>query len=314
MQEKIKEVEIVNEEIIEESKEININEILKVEQSPKIFEDLEKIGTYLDKTLECIEDIECTEQNKQEVKKKRASINNAKTILENKRKEIKKIINEPYEIIERKYNELVKGKLDNAIKILDDKTSFIENEQKNQIKEMCVNFFNEYATSKNIDFISFDQMNLKIALNLITEKGALKKKTQDNIAEFIDQREKDLNLINSLEFSNEILIEYKKNLSSADAIAIVMDRHKQLEQIQQQKEKQEEKNINDEEMLEKIDSVLSAPKIEDADLGQGESKQKNIAAFEVISDSDEVFKAIILAIQNSNSEFRQLVRVGDHYE
>lgn len=64
-----------------------------------------------------------------------------------------------------------------------------------------------------------------------------------------------------MEHSDEILIEYKKNLSSADAIAIVMDRYKQLEQIQKQKA-EKEKNINDEEMLEKIDSVLSAPKVE----------------------------------------------------
>ena len=98
MEEKIVEADVVEENI----EEIDVNEILVVEQVPKIFEDLEKIGTYLDKSLEGIDDVECTEINKQEVKNKRADINKTKTLLESKRKEIKAKIEAPYIEIEKK--------------------------------------------------------------------------------------------------------------------------------------------------------------------------------------------------------------------
>lgn len=245
----------------EEVEELNVNEILKVEQMPKVFENLEKIGSYLEKALEDIDELECTEENKQDVKNKRATINNTKTVLENKRKEIKAKILEPYDLIEVKYNAEVKSKIDNAIATLDNKISFIEDSQKANIKTLCESYFNEYAKSKDIDFVTLESMNLKITLGLVTEKGALTKKTQTAISEFIDQREKDLTLINSLEHKEEILVEYKKNLSAADSIAIVIDRYKQLEELKKQEEQKEEQKLTDEVMLNKIEN-LSAPKVE----------------------------------------------------
>lgn len=257
IKETIEEVEVKE----EKTEEININEILVVEQVPKIFEDLEKIGTYLDKTLEGIDEIECTESNKQEVKRKKAEINNTKTLLENKRKEIKAKIEEPYNIIESKYNEFVKNKLDTAIQTLSDKIDSIEDEQKSEIEEKCKNYFKEYAISKNIEFLKFENMNLKIVLGLVTSAGALTKKTQDTIREFIDRVRKDLDLIETLDFKDEILVEFKKTLACADSIALVQDRHKQLEEMKKQKEEQKEKQITDESMLNRIDKVLSAPTI-----------------------------------------------------
>lgn len=252
--EEIKEANIVE--------EINVNEILKVEQLPKVYEDLEKIGKYLDKNLEGIEDIECTEENKQEVKKRRTLINNTKTVLEGKRIEIKNIILEPYEAIETKYKDEIMNKITNAIATLDDKIAFIENRQKEEIKEKCERFFNEYALSKNIDFVTFENLNLKITLGLATEKGMLTKKTKDTIAVFIDKIVDDINLINSQKYIDEMMIEYKKDLNVSRAITDVNNRHAELERVKQEKEAKKEQEINDEVMLNKIDECLSAPKIE----------------------------------------------------
>ncbi len=259
------------------SKELNINEILKVEQLPKVYEDLEKIGIYLDNQLKGIDDIECTEKNKQDVKEKRALVNNTLTVLENKRKEIKNIILKPYNCIEEKFNNNIKDKIINALEILDKKIVFIEDKQKENIKEQCESYFCEYALSKNIDFVTFDNLNLKITLGLATEKGALTKKTKDTITEYIDKRVDDIKLIKMQKYYDEILVDYKKHLDVTKAITEVTDRHKELDKIKEEKETKEEQKLNDEAMLNKIDEVLKAPKIVDSNVGQENGPQNGQA-------------------------------------
>ena len=87
--------------------ELNLNEIVKIEQMPKVFEQLELIGAYVDEQLKDLDKLECTDKNKQEVKDKRTVINNTLNMLETKRKEIKSKLNEPYDIFNKKYEELV---------------------------------------------------------------------------------------------------------------------------------------------------------------------------------------------------------------
>ncbi len=305
--EEIKEAEVVE--------EININEILKVEQLPKVYEDLEKIGKYLDKKLVGIEDIECTEENKQDVKKRRTLINNTKTVLENKRKEIKNIILKPYEAIEEKYKDEIMDKITNAITTLDDKIAFIENAQKEEIKEKCEKYFNEYALSRKIDFVNFENLNLKITLGLATEKGALAKKTKDTISTFIDKIVDDINLINSQQYIDEIMIEYKKYLNVSKAITDVNNRHAELERVQQEKEAKKEQELTDEAMLNKIES-LSAPKVVDHKDEQenGQQKELLLIAFEYITDDEQDLRRIVEVIKNGKGKCRQLRKVDEHYE
>ena len=47
--------------------EINVNEIVRIETLPKVFSQLEKIGSYIDEHINGIEELEWTEENKQEV-------------------------------------------------------------------------------------------------------------------------------------------------------------------------------------------------------------------------------------------------------
>ena len=83
---------------MEENKTLDLNEIVKIETLPKILEQLDVLGALVDEKLEGIEELECTEENKTEVKNKRTEINNMLSVLETKRKEIKKAINAPYDI------------------------------------------------------------------------------------------------------------------------------------------------------------------------------------------------------------------------
>jgi len=88
--------------------ELNLNEIVKIEQMPKVFEQLELIGSYVDEQLKDLDKLECTDKNKQEVKDKRTVINNTLNMLETKRKEIKNKLNEPYDIFNKNMKKQLK--------------------------------------------------------------------------------------------------------------------------------------------------------------------------------------------------------------
>lgn len=89
---------------------LNLNEIVKIEQMPKVFEQLELIGEFIDNQLKDLDKLECTEKNKQDVKSRRTEISNTLNLLEDKRKEIKNKINEPYETFNKKYRRNNKNK------------------------------------------------------------------------------------------------------------------------------------------------------------------------------------------------------------
>ncbi len=232
---------------------LNLNEIVKIEQMPKVFEQLELIGEFIDNQLKDLDKLECTEDNKQEVKNRRTEISNTLNLLEDKRKEIKNKINEPYENFNKKYEETTKTKLQNAYKVLTDKINKIEDEQKQVKKNKIESYFKEYCEFLKIDFVKFEQLNLNITLSISD------KKLQEQTKEFLDKVNDDLALIDSQEHKEEILIEYKKNLNVSLAITTVVNRYKELEELKKkEEEKQAQKDIEIEN-VQKIGKILNAP-------------------------------------------------------
>lgn len=243
----------------EQEKEFDINELIKVEQLPKIFSQLEIIGEAIDKKLVGIDDLECTEENKKEVKDRRKEINSMKNIMEDKRKEIKNAIMEKYDIFNKKYEEEVKTKLENASNILTKKIDFIEVQQKEAKKEIIKEFADEYIKSKNLgDLVTFEQLNINITLS------ASEKSLKDEVFKKLEKIETDLKLIQLEEnYSDEILIEYKKNFDLTKSKLEVINRHKQLEKLQQEKAEIQLKIDEEDNIVESIDEIVAPKEIDE---------------------------------------------------
>ena len=102
-------------------------------------------------------------------------------------------------------------------------------------------------------------MNMNITKGLITTTGNLKKSTIEAIETYIDNIENDLKLIEKTDYKEEVLVEYKKHLKVATAIADVIDRHKAIEEMQKVVEEPKEQQ---QQMEEKVEEILQAPKQE----------------------------------------------------
>lgn len=270
----------------------------------KIEDNIKKVKEYAIKVKEYYTGVVFTAVTKKDAEKEKADINKFKKQVEDFRKQIVAKYNEPIKLFEDTAKETEKL-LKETYNLINVQVKAFDDEQLEKVREKIESYFNEYAQSKNIDFVNFSQMNISVTKGLLTSTGNLTKKVQDQINEFVDRCAKDVDLINTLEHKEEILIEYKKNLKSAESIALVMDRYKQLEEMKQEKESAKERVINDEEMLKKIDS-LSAPKVQRQD-------EIVLLAFEFIGPKESA-KIVANTLKSIEGKYRQLKKVEDHYE
>lgn len=242
---------------------IDINDIVKIEQMPIIFAQLENIGKLIDERTKDLDTLECTEENKQEVKKRRTEINNTLKVLEDKRKEIKTKLLEPYNVFEEKYENECKTKLENASNLLKEKIDFIENQQLAEKKSELREFAYQYIETNNLSqLIGFDDIGLNITLS------ASMKSLKEQILDFINKVVSDLKLIEMEEYKDEISIEYIQTLDFVSAKTKVVERHKQLELLKQQQEEKLEQEKQEEEIIGKVEEIVEVPKeiIEDTEV------------------------------------------------
>ena len=239
-------------------------EIAVIDQLPKITERIKEVGGELDKRLKSLhlDTIECNEENRKELRNLRADVKAELQIYEEQRKMIKQKITEPYEIFNKTYEQEIKVKFQQADLILKTKIDEVEGGIKNRIEQLAREFFEEYKKSKSTieeNYLNFNELNLKLGLSDLTEKGLLVKKVKDTIIEKVDNVERDINTIRSMDNSDEILVEYLKNKNLSLAIKEVNDRHFILEQVKRDYDIEREEKVQEEQVVEKVDEVLQAP-------------------------------------------------------
>lgn len=233
---------------------ININEIIKIEQMPKVFSQLEQIGIFIDEQIKDIDILECNEKNKQEVKQRRTKINNILKELDDRRKYIKNKLLEPYEIFNDKYEKECKNKLIIASETLKTKIDDIEEQQKEQKRQELYDFAMEYFLANNIqDYVTFDDIGLNITLS------ASMKSLKEQIVDYCDKVVQDFNLIKMEEFRDEILVEYKRNHNFVECKKLVLDRHKEIERIVDIEELRKQNEEAMKQVEEKVEEVLVTP-------------------------------------------------------
>lgn len=251
--------------------EININEIVKVESIGVIKQQLDKVEKIVDdkiknipkvlKQLEQMTDEE-KEEKKGEIKKYKTYLNSIKTQLEDKRKEIHNEIEKPYNDFNNYYSNGVKIKLEESINKLSNVINDIENKQKQEKRNELELFAKQHFEVNNIDdIVSFDDIGLNINLT-----GSVKS-LKEQILKFVEQINNDIELIKLEEYSDEILLEYKQNRDFSKSKLDVIERHKQLEEIQKQQEMKQEQEKQEEQVVEKVDEIVAPVEvIEDDEL------------------------------------------------
>lgn len=243
-------------------------------------------------------------------KKEKAKINNFKTMVSDYRKnivtEFKKPINE-FETLAKDTENILKETAD----FIAIQTNRYDNEQKEIIKQKVKSYFEEYTNSLGIDFIKFEQVNLNITLN------SSLKKLKEEVKDFMDSISNDLKLINTQEYKDEILLEYRETLNVSTSITRVLNRKqilKREEEIQKKQEEEvkeikknlanfEEINVNQKQAEEQTaEQILEAPKEEIIEVIELEKKE---ASFKVKATIGEL-KLLVQYLNQNDIEWKQI--------
>ena len=219
-------------------------ELVVLKQLPIIEQQLIKVSNEINEKVNNAKNLVCNEETRKTVKEIRASLNKEFAEWESKRKEIKEKIMKPYTEFEEAYKKYVSDPYKGADKELKEKTNIVENQMKEELKKIAVEYFDEYKTSKNIDFIKFEDM--RYAVGLSDNPTKLKKLS----TEFVDKVEKDLQVIDTYENKAEMLVEYKKDLDLNNAIITIQNRYKAIEG--------EKNKIQVKEQLQQIENDVTA--------------------------------------------------------
>lgn len=243
-----------------EEKELNINEIVKIEKMAVIKQQLDKVESFIDekvkdipKTLKKIRGMSFVEQEdeKNDIKKYQQYLSNLQKQLEDKRKEIKKEINKPYEEFNEYYNNGVYAKLDNGIQQLKEVVNEIEALQRDEKELELREFYNQYYQANNIYItLPIERMNLNITLS------ASMKSLKEQIKNFIEKVGSDLKLIELEEYKDEILFEYQNTLDFAKSKMLVVNRHSAIDAIKNIQESKQEQEKQEEKVFKNVENAL----------------------------------------------------------
>ena len=233
-----------------------LNNLVKIEQLPKLIVQTKEIGKMIDTALEGINELECTEDNKTEVKKRRTEINNALKVLEDKRKDIKKQVLAPYEEFNEIYEAECKNKLQEASSILSNKIDFIEENQREEKYNELKDFFEQYKETYHLDFLTFEEIGVNITLS------ASMKSLKDQIKEFCERLDKDIQLIKIDENKDKLMLEYRRNgYDYQKAKLTLIEEQQQLEELKKQMEQKEQIEEQEQKVVEQVEMVVPPKEI-----------------------------------------------------
>lgn len=201
-----------------------MEDLIVIKQLPQIEEHLKELSIKIDEKVENAKGLVCTEENVKTIKQIRADLNKEFKEVEQQRKTVKEKVLAPYMQFEEIYKQYISDKYKSADVDLKQKIDMVENELKLNKEQEVKQYFEDYKTANNIDFITYQQARINVTLS------ASMKSLKEQVKVFIDRIADDLKLIETQEHKAEILVEYKQTLNVSNAITTVTSRFKAIEE------------------------------------------------------------------------------------
>lgn len=279
-------------------------ELIRVVQLPVIEEQLRAMKEQVDQKVADALSLVCTDDTLSAVKEVRASLNKDFKALEEQRKAVKKAVMGPYEAFEKVYKECVSDAFNRADYELKGKISDVENAIKGACEQEMRSYFSELASAEHVEWLTWDRLGLKIDLTSARQKSHAKLREQ--IAAFVVRVSQDVTTISGMEDAEEIMAEYRQYLDMGQAIGIVQDRHKRIEEERQAAEARRVAQEAQQAAVEKVEAVTPTTVLEPP-----------MAASATQQEDEKVYKCSF-TVRATKAQLKQLkefmIREGIRYE
>lgn len=204
-------------------------ELITVKQLPIIEERLQSISEEIQAQTAEVLALTVTEETVKEIKKRRTEINKSFKDLEDKRKAVKAAVMAPYDAFEEIYRKYVTDIFKPADTKLKARIDEVESALLANKKSEVAAYFQEAAAARNIDFVTFDRLGIKVTFS------DSMKKLREQVDDALDKIYGDLAVIDTLEYPEEVLVEYKENLNLSSSVLTVKTRKERLAAEHQRK-------------------------------------------------------------------------------
>lgn len=239
-------------EIVEVAK-LPVGEIMRVSQLPIIEEHLKTVKEAVEKRVSEAKSLACTPDTLTSVKAVRADLNKEFDKLEEQRKAVKSAVMKPYDDFESVYKSCVSNAYKSAIGELGQKIRDTEDGIKADCREQLESYFAELVALENLSWLTFDQLGIEISLTEAKQKTH--KKLMDRIKEAVSDIAECVKALGRMEYSTEIMVEYKNTLNLPLSVSLVAERHKAMEREQVEAEARREAVEAQERAVERVDAI-----------------------------------------------------------
>ena len=202
---------------------ISISDLLSTESN------LKAISLDIQHKLDIAKKMACTEETKQAVKKYRTDLKKEFEELEAERKEKAREYEKPLEEFKTVYNELITKPYKEADQALKNKIDEVEAVQKSEKREAVESYTAELIQSYTLDWLDTSRIMPKVTLS--ASEKSLKKAVKDTV----DRIKSEVDCINAISDNSELMAEYMKCLSLAQAKLIIVERQHAIEAAEKAK-------------------------------------------------------------------------------
>lgn len=218
---------------------ISLDAAVRINQLPEIEDQLRTIRDWVLEVVAKAKDMECSEENLQEVKANRAFLNSMRAEFDKKHKEILERVEAPIKRYKATYKECISDIFADANVSLGNAVLDVQDRMKGRCEQLLRSYFDELTQTNGIGFLKYEQTGVTVSMTDVRVKNQPPKNLRDQLEKFVLRVGQDVDTILSLENADEILSVYKHTLNVTDALQIVNDRRRQIEQA---KEEQERRN------------------------------------------------------------------------
>jgi hypothetical protein len=193
---------------------------------PVIMGNTVAITAYISSTLRTLENLPMDKTGCAQAVQLRADLRKRLEAFEDQRKSAKQAVLAPFNEAEQRYNTQIKT----PITLADQRLKAWIDTYREEIKAACrrelEDYFNELCSFWRIDFVTFEQTGITVDMATAQQKDP--RKAKQAIQDFLSRIKSDLQTILTMENPEEVLAQYKQNLSLSAAIAEVNDRHTRI--------------------------------------------------------------------------------------
>ena len=227
------------------------NELIAVRQLPIIEEQLQQVKASVELRIQNVLAMACTEETRADVKQMRTQLRKEFDQLEQRRKEVKTAVLDPYNRFEQVYKDCVADLYRQADRTLAERVTAVEDGLKRQKSSEVQEFFEEYRTSLAIpaDLLSWERAGIKVTMTTTA------KRLKEQAISILEGVAGDLAAIQATNNCDEIMVEYRKSLNLSQAVRAVEERRKQAEQERVRREKAEADRIQREKIRQEVETV-----------------------------------------------------------